>query len=148
MLNTEWLNKSNLNLSEEEENKEIKFITISPEFTIISVKKMNLSSKDFFEKFFRPKKNSKDDFSYIKFYKSLVEHYNINTSDFINLNSEKEDEIIIEKAINFNLKLKGIPFCKWKLSYFKTKINNKWKKLIYILFNLFLKVKEKFFQIF
>ena len=65
MLNTEWLNKSNLNLSEEEENKEIKFITISPEFTIISVKKMNLSSKDFFEKFFRPKKNSKDDFSYI-----------------------------------------------------------------------------------
>ena len=109
-LNSSYLNDyiSDMNLNEEK-NNEIHFINLKKESTIICIKEINLSSKDFFEKFFYPK-NKKEDFSYPKFYESLNDHFNITESNFKDLISDNKDLIIKEREITFNLKLKNIPF--------------------------------------
>ena len=52
-LNSSYLNNSlsDLNLNEEK-NNEINFLDLKKQSTLICIKKINLSSKDFFEKFF------------------------------------------------------------------------------------------------
>jgi len=109
-LNSSILNYSisDLNLNEET-NNEIEFIDLKKNSTLICIKQINLSSKDFFEKFFYPK-NEKEDFSYPKFYESLNDHFNITESNFKDVISENKELIIKEREITFNLKLKNIPF--------------------------------------
>ena len=81
-----------LNLNNTE--REIKFKELEDENEmIICQKKINLSSKEFFEKFFYPK-NDKDDYSYPNFYKSLDDHFNIKPEEWENNNQIlNEDEI-------------------------------------------------------
>ena len=95
---------------------EIKFKELTNEDTkIICQKKINLSSKEFFEKFFYPK-NDKDDYSYPNFYKSLDDHFNIKPEEWENNNQIlNEDEIqnkfySKKRNITFCLKVTGIPF--------------------------------------
>lgn len=109
-LNSSYLNYSisDLNLNEET-NNEIEFIDLKKNSTLICIKQINLSSKNFFEKFFYPK-NEKEDFSYPKFYESLNDHFNITESNFKDVISENKELIIKEREITFNLKLKNIPF--------------------------------------
>ena len=108
-LNSSYLNYSisDLNLNEET-NNEIEFIDLKKNSTLICIKQINLSSKNFFEKFFYPI-NQKEDFSYPKFYESLNEHFNTE-SNFKDLISDNKDLTIKEREITFNLKLKNIPF--------------------------------------
>ena len=105
-----------LNLNNTE--REIKFKELEDENEmIICQKKINLSSKDFFEKFFYPKQNQKEDYSYPQFYESLEDHINIKPENWENdeeklMEEEKKNKYIYSKKrnITFCLKVKGIPF--------------------------------------
>ena len=95
---------------------EIKFKELTNDDTkIICQKKINLSSKEFFEQFFYPK-NDKNDYSYPKFYESLDDHFDIKPGEWENNNEIlNEDEIKNEmyskkREITFCLKVTGIPF--------------------------------------
>ena len=110
----DYLNKlscSTVDTSTEEEieEDEIKFIEMNEESNLICLKQINLSSKEFFEKFFYSKDN-KNDFSHPKFYETLEDHFNLKVSEWKEINLEDKNKLSKERNISFNLKLKGIPF--------------------------------------
>jgi len=94
---------------------EIKFKELTNEDTkIICQKKINLSSKEFFEKFFYPK-NDKDDYSYPNFYKSLDDHFNIKPEEWENNNQILNEDEIQNK---FYSKKRNITFCIHSMIFF------------------------------
>ena len=95
---------------------EIKFKELTNEMTkIICQKKINLSSKEFFEKFFYPK-SDENDYSYPNFYESLDDHFNIkpgeweNNDEILNEDEIKNQMYSKKRDITFCLKVTGIPF--------------------------------------
>ena len=96
-------------IEEEIKEDEIKFIEMNEESNLICLKQINLSSKEFFEKFFYSKDN-KNDFSHPKFYETLEDHFNIKVSEWKEINLEDKNKVSKERNISFKLKLKGIPF--------------------------------------
>ncbi len=119
-------------IEEEIEEDEIKFIEMNEESNLICLKQINLSSKEFFEKFFYSKDNKKD-FSHPKFYETLEDHFNIKVSEWKEINLEDKNKVSKERNISFNLKLKGIPFINESQVYSTQKFISDDKNNFYII---------------
>ncbi len=119
-------------IEEEIKEDEIKFIEMNEESNLICLKQINLSSKEFFEKFFYSKDNKKD-FSHPKFYETLEDHFNIKVSEWKEINLEDKNKVSKERNISFNLKLKGIPFINESQVYSTQKFISDDKNNFYII---------------
>lgn len=121
-----------ISTEEEIEEDEIKFIEMNEESYLICLKQINLSSKDFFEKFFYGKDNN-NDYSYPKFYETLEDHFNIKVSEWKEIEVEDKNKESKERNISFNLKLKGIPFINESKVYSTQKFISDNKNNFYII---------------
>ena len=121
-----------ISTEEEVEEDEIKFIEMNEESYLICLKQINLSSKDFFEKFFYGKDNN-NDYSYPKFYETLEDHFNIKVSEWKEIEVEDKNKESKERNISFNLKLKGIPFINESKVYSTQKFISDNKNNFYII---------------
>ena len=124
---------SGISSEEEIEEDEIKFVEINNESVLICLKEINLSSTEFFTKFFYSK-DPQNDFSFPKFYETLEDHFDIKVTEWkdVNLKNEK-DKYSKERNISFNLKLKGLPFINESKVFSTQKITIDEKNKIYII---------------
>ena len=124
---------SEISSEEEIEEDEIKFVEINNESILICLKEINLSSTEFFTKFFYSK-DPQNDFSFPKFYETLDDHFDIKVTEWKDLNLENEkDKYSKERNISFNLKLKGLPFINESKVFSTQKILFDEKNKIYII---------------
>ena len=124
---------SGISSEEEIEEDEIKFVEINKESVLICLKEINLSSTEFFNKFFYSK-DPQNDFSFPKFYETLEDHFDIKVTEWKDVNLENEkDKYSKERNISFNLKLKGLPFINESKVFSTQKITIDEKNKIYII---------------